>query len=133
METQWFPVSKEVQDTEVMRQGVGFCLLGQRRNFGCRLPGKGRNQHGKVASALLDKKKQQLVSKDRGKLSKGILFLQDNSAPHKTAITHQNLADLHVEILKHLLITWKYIQQKIVTVEIFRNDSNKSNFDSGRK
>jgi hypothetical protein len=35
---------------------------------------------------LLDKLKQQLVSKRRGKLSKGILFLQDNAAPHKEAI-----------------------------------------------
>jgi histone-lysine N-methyltransferase SETMAR len=45
--------------------------------------------------------KQQLVSKRRGKLSKGILFLQDNAAPHKAAITHHKLADLHFEILKH--------------------------------
>jgi hypothetical protein len=34
-------------------------------------------------------------------LSKGILFLQDNAAPHKAAITHQKLADLHIEVLKH--------------------------------
>jgi histone-lysine N-methyltransferase SETMAR len=29
------------------------------------------------------------------------LFLQDNVAPHKAAITHQKLADLHFEVLKH--------------------------------
>jgi hypothetical protein len=34
-------------------------------------------------------------------LSKGILFLQDNAAPHKAAITLQKLADLHSEDLKH--------------------------------
>jgi hypothetical protein len=34
-------------------------------------------------------------------LSKGILFLQDNVAPHKAAITHQKLAYLHFEVLKH--------------------------------
>jgi hypothetical protein len=34
-------------------------------------------------------------------LSKGILFLQDNAAPHKATITHQKLADLHFEVLKH--------------------------------
>jgi histone-lysine N-methyltransferase SETMAR len=34
-------------------------------------------------------------------LSKGILFLQDNAAPQKVAITHQKLADLHFEVLKH--------------------------------
>jgi hypothetical protein len=39
--------------------------------------------------ALLNKLKQQLVSKCRGKLSKKILFLQDNAAPHKATITHQ--------------------------------------------
>jgi hypothetical protein len=33
---------------------------------------------------------------------KGILFLQDNAAPHKAAITHQKLADLHCEaLMKH--------------------------------
>jgi hypothetical protein len=51
--------------------------------------------------ALLDKLKQQLVSKHQGNLSKGILFLQDNAAPHKVAITHQKLADLYFEVLKH--------------------------------
>jgi hypothetical protein len=33
METQWFPVSQEVQDTNVIKQGVGVCLLGQRILF----------------------------------------------------------------------------------------------------
>jgi hypothetical protein len=32
---------------------------------------------------------------------KGILF-QENAAPHKAAIMHQKLADLHFEVLKHL-------------------------------
>jgi hypothetical protein len=41
-------------------------------------------------------------------LSKGILFRQDNAAPHKAAITHQKLADLHFEVLKHPadLLNW---------------------------
>jgi hypothetical protein len=52
-------------------------------------------------TALLVKLKQPLASKCQGKISKGILFLQDNAAPHKAAITYQKLADLHFEILKH--------------------------------
>jgi histone-lysine N-methyltransferase SETMAR len=51
--------------------------------------------------ALLNKMKQQLVSKRQGKFSKEILFLQDNAAPHKVTSTHQKLADLHLEVLKH--------------------------------
>jgi hypothetical protein len=51
--------------------------------------------------ALLDKLRERLVSKLRGKLSKGILFLQDNSTSHKAAITHQKLPDLYFEGLKH--------------------------------
>jgi hypothetical protein len=47
---QWFPTSKEVQDTEVIKQGVGICLLGQRWNFACRLLGKECNRNGKVLS-----------------------------------------------------------------------------------
>jgi hypothetical protein len=48
---------------------------------------------------LLEKLKQQLVSKCQGKLSKGIVFLQDNAALQRVAITHQKLADL--QVLKH--------------------------------
>jgi hypothetical protein len=28
---------KKLQDTEVIKQGAGFCLLGQQWNFACRL------------------------------------------------------------------------------------------------
>jgi hypothetical protein len=87
MRTHWFPASEKVQDTEVIKESVGVCLLGQGWNFACRLPGKGVNHHSKVA--LLNKLKQQFVSKCRGKLSKGILFLQENVFPHRTSITHQ--------------------------------------------
>jgi hypothetical protein len=45
---------------------------------------------------LLDKLKQQLVSKLQGNLLKGILFLQDNAAPHKSTIMQQKLTDIHV-------------------------------------
>jgi hypothetical protein len=34
-------------------------------------------------------------------LSKGILLLQDKVAPHKAAITHQKLANIRFEVLKH--------------------------------
>jgi hypothetical protein len=48
METQWFPASKEVQDTEVIKIIVGICLQGQRLSFVCTLPEKGCNHHSKV-------------------------------------------------------------------------------------
>jgi histone-lysine N-methyltransferase SETMAR len=51
--------------------------------------------------SLLNKLKQQLISKRQGKLSKEVLFLQDNAAPHKATSTQQKLADLHFEVLKH--------------------------------
>jgi histone-lysine N-methyltransferase SETMAR len=63
--------------------------------------GKGVTTTAKSYSALLGKLKQRLVSKRRGKLLKGILSLQDNGVPHKVAITHQKLADLHIEISNH--------------------------------
>jgi hypothetical protein len=103
METQWFPVSEEVQDTEVIKQGFGARLLEQR--YGILLVDyleRDATITEKYYVALLDKMEQQLVSKHRGKLSKGILFHQDSAAPHKVVNTHQKLADLHVEVLKHL-------------------------------
>jgi hypothetical protein len=36
---------------------------------------------------------------------KGILFHQDIAAPHKVAITHQKLADLHFDVLNTSLLT----------------------------
>jgi hypothetical protein len=51
---------------------------------------------------LLTKLKQQLACKHGGRLSKGILFLQYNSAPHKAAITHKRkLSYFRFEVLKH--------------------------------
>jgi hypothetical protein len=81
------PHVQVVENTEAIKLGVCTCLLGQRWNFACRLPGKGCNH--------------QLISKRWGKLLKGILFLQDNSAPHTMAITHKKLADIRFEVLKY--------------------------------
>jgi hypothetical protein len=62
------PRVKEFQDTEVIKQVADVCLLGQRWNFACRLPGKGATITGRYYVALLDKLKQQLVIKRRGNL-----------------------------------------------------------------
>jgi hypothetical protein len=80
---------------------LGMGLLGQRKNFACRLLGRGYNHHAKVLCCTPRQTEAQLVSKCQGKLLKGILFLQDNASPHKAAMTHQKLADLHFEVLKH--------------------------------
>jgi hypothetical protein len=58
---------------------------------------KGATIMAKYCVALINKLKQQLVSK----LLSAIMFLQDNAAPHKAAITHHKLADLHIGVLKH--------------------------------
>jgi hypothetical protein len=84
-----------------MKQGAGICLLGKRWNLVVCYLEKGATITAKYYNALLNKLKQQLVSKCRGKLPKAILFLHDNAAPHKAAIKHQKLADLHFEVLKH--------------------------------
>jgi hypothetical protein len=87
IKAKWFPASKEVQDTEVIRQVVGVCYFDKRWNFASRLPGKGLKLTAKYCITLLDKLKQQLVSKLKGKLSKGILYLQDSASPHEAVIS----------------------------------------------
>jgi len=52
-------------------------------------------------TTLLDKVKQAMVSKQQGKPSKGVLFLQDNASSHMAAITQWKLVDLHFEALTH--------------------------------
>jgi hypothetical protein len=93
-------MSKEVQDIEVTKNVIRICLLEQRRNFAVDYLEKGATIMAKYCVALLNKLKQQLVSKRRDKLSKGISF-QDNAVLHKAAIMHQKLANLHFEVLKH--------------------------------
>jgi hypothetical protein len=58
---QWFPTFEEAQDTEVIKQGAGVCLLGQRWNFACTLYTSWQS-----TVALLEKLKQQSVSKHQG-------------------------------------------------------------------
>jgi hypothetical protein len=97
------PRVENVQDTEVIKQDDDVCLVGQRWDYACRLSEKECNYHGKV---LCCNSCQTEAAPDlqflRDKLSKGILFLQDNAALHKAAIIYQKLADLHFEVLKHL-------------------------------
>jgi hypothetical protein len=61
---------------------------------------KGATITTKYYFVLFYKVKQQLVSKRRGKLSKGILILQDNAVLQKVAIMHLKLAYLHSVVLK---------------------------------
>jgi hypothetical protein len=86
-ETQWFPASKVVQDTEFIKQCVGVCLPGQRWNFSCRLPGKWCNHHDKVLCCTYRQTYAATDLQASRQVSKGILFLQDNAAPHKEDIT----------------------------------------------
>jgi hypothetical protein len=80
-----FPTSKDVQDTEVIKQD-GMLLIDYLE--------KRATITAKYYVALLDKLNKTLVSKHQGKLSKGILFLQENvAAPHKAAIEELKLAD----------------------------------------
>jgi hypothetical protein len=74
---------------------------GTKMQFACRLPAEGCNLHGKALRCTSRQTVAATVSRRRGKLSKGILFLQDNAAPHKAAIKHHKLTDLHFEVLKH--------------------------------
>jgi hypothetical protein len=63
-------------------------------------PEKGATIMAKYYIALFNTLKRQQLSTGRGKLSKGILFLQDNAAPHKAAIRLQKLADFHFDVPK---------------------------------
>jgi hypothetical protein len=78
-------MTKEAQNTEVIKQGVGISLLGQSWNFARRLPGKGCNHHSKelcctVAAAALQTLEQAFKRKSQvcgaqGKYEEEIHFL----------------------------------------------------------
>lgn len=75
METPWFPVSKVFLDTVLsfVLWDINWILLTDFLEYGATIMAK-------YYIALFDIFKQQLVSKHGGKLSKEILFLQENSA-----------------------------------------------------
>jgi histone-lysine N-methyltransferase SETMAR len=91
---------------------------------------KGAIITAKYDVALLHKLKQQLVSKRRCKLSKGILFLQDNAAHHKAAITHRKLVDLHFEFLKHPAYSPDLAPLDYCLFPISRNTSRDESFQT---
>jgi hypothetical protein len=63
---------------------------------------KGATITANYCIALIDKLNQQLVSKRRCKLSKGVLFLQDNVVSNIATIMHHKFAAFHFEVLEHL-------------------------------
>jgi hypothetical protein len=84
--------------TEVIKQGVGICLLRQRRNFVCRLHGNGSNQCGKVLCCTSKQTEavtgfQTLWQAFQRNLVSSRLLL---TAPHKAA-------DLHFDVQEHLI------------------------------
>jgi hypothetical protein len=75
METQWFPTSKEVQDAEVIKQGVGICLLGQDGILLVDFLEKGATITAKNYVAFLNEMKLQLASKKDSHSFKTMLLL----------------------------------------------------------
>jgi len=101
VETQWFTKSIKLQ-TQNLASKVTVSVFSHRD--GILLADyidKGATITDSYYTPLLDKVKQAMVSKQQGKLSKGVLFLQDNASSHMAAITQQKLVDLHFEVLTH--------------------------------
>jgi hypothetical protein len=80
METQWFPASKNFKTQKPSSKVLAFVFGDKDVILLVDYLEKGANIMAKYCVVLHDKLKQQLVSKHQGKLSKGILFLQDNAA-----------------------------------------------------
>ena len=62
---------------------------------------QGRTITGDYYSTLLTTLREKIEEKRRGKLSKGVLFLQDNAPAHKSHVAMQKIRDLGFELLEH--------------------------------
>ena len=60
---------------------------------------KGRTITGDYYLTLLTTLRETIKEKRRGKLSKGVLFLQDNAPAHKSHVAMQKFRDLEFELL----------------------------------
>lgn len=56
---------------------------------------------GAYYTELLTKLRNKIVEKRRGKLSKGVLFLQDNAPAHKSLIALQKINEMCFELIDH--------------------------------
>ena len=62
---------------------------------------KGRTITGDYYSTLLTTLREKIKMKRRGKLFKGVLFLQDNAPTHKSHVAMLKIRDLGFELLEH--------------------------------
>jgi hypothetical protein len=65
------------------------------------LPRKGCNNHRQLLHTSLGQSEAGNGLQQHGKLSKEVLFLQDNASSHMAAIIQWKLADLHFEVPTH--------------------------------
>jgi histone-lysine N-methyltransferase SETMAR len=61
----------------------------------------GKTVNKEYYTSLLTKLRDEIKAKRRGKLSKGILFLQDNASPHTANVTLAKLKELAFTLLDH--------------------------------
>jgi histone-lysine N-methyltransferase SETMAR len=62
---------------------------------------KGKTVNSVYYMSLLSQLKEKLKEKRRGKLTRGVLFLQDNAPAHKSHVTMQKLGEIGFELLPH--------------------------------
>jgi hypothetical protein len=84
----------------VIEQVGEVCLLGQRWNFARTLPGKWCNLYGKLLHCTSPQTEAAVGPQMLRQSFERDLF-SFFFAPHKAAITHQKVANLHFEVLKH--------------------------------
>lgn len=61
----------------------------------------GKSITGEYYASLLTKLRAKIVESRRGKLTKGVLFLQDNAPAHKSLIALQKINEIGFEIVDH--------------------------------
>ena len=62
---------------------------------------KGRTVTGKYYSNLLQQLRAAIIEKRPGKMTRGVLFHQDNGAAHKSTIAMATIRDCGYELLEH--------------------------------
>jgi hypothetical protein len=87
VEAHWFTKSIKVTNTKLSLQSAVSVFSHRDGILLVDYLEKGATITDSYYTPLLDKVNQAMVSKQQGKLSKGVLFLQDNASLHMAAIT----------------------------------------------
>ncbi len=92
---------RQIQENTHCWEGYGISLLGSKMCFVAEFLEYGNTVNAELYCSYLLKLRRVIQNWQRGLLTHGVLFLQDNATPHTTKVTKKLLEQFRWEVLSH--------------------------------